>query len=193
MTALHTSRSIVRALVALAVLLVCSAVATAQSQPSLADIARKEAERRKTVKDAKVITTKDLPESARKPASTPPSEGGGATPGGDQKPQTSAASDAGSNGQSGEASWRGRMTQAREGLRRNEVFLQALQTRVNALNNDFRNGGGDFYQQARVNDDRQKALEEMERVKADVELSKKQLADIEEEARKAGVPPGWLR
>jgi hypothetical protein len=24
-------------------------------------------------------------------------------------------------------------------------------------------------------------------------LSKKQVADIEEEARKAGVPPGWLR
>jgi hypothetical protein len=33
----------------------------------------------------------------------------------------------------------------------------------------------------------------MEKVKADVEASKKQVADIEEEARKAGVPPGWLR
>ena len=78
-------------------------------------------------------------------------------------------------------------------MRRNETFLQALQTRVNALDNDFRNGAGNSAQQAKVTEDRQKALEEMERVKADVELSKKQIADIEEEARKAGVPPGWLR
>ena len=37
------------------------------------------------------------------------------------------------------------------------------------------------------------AIQEMEKVKADIEASKKQVADIEEEARKAGVPPGWLR
>ena len=59
--------------------------------------------------------------------------------------------------------------------------------------NDFRNGAGNFPQQAQVNEDRQKTLQELERVKADVEVSKKQVADIEEEARKAGVPPGWLR
>jgi hypothetical protein len=146
------------------------------------------------VKDSKkVITAKDLPESARKPASTPAATEGGAAPqaGGEQKPAPAGA--AGSGGQGDEASWRGRITQAREELRRNEAFLQALQTRVNALSNDFRNGAGDFSQQAKANEDRQKALEEMERVKADVELSKKQIADIEEAARKAGVPPGWLR
>lgn len=192
MKALHVSRSLVGSMLAtaLAALLVWPAVATGQSQPSLAEIARKEAERRKTVKDSKkVITSKDLPESARKPATT---EGGAPSQAGaDQKP--AATGDAASGGQGDEASWRGRMTQAREELRRNEVFLQALQTRVNALTNDFRNGGGDFSQQAKVNEDRQKSLQDMERVKADVELSKKQIADIEEEARKAGVPPGWLR
>ena len=77
-------------------------------------------------------------------------------------------------------------------MRRNETFLEALQTRVNALGNDFRNSG-DSVQQAKVTQDRLKALEDLERVKADVELSKKQIADIEEEARKAGVPPGWVR
>ncbi len=51
----------------------------------------------------------------------------------------------------------------------------------------------DPYQRAKIADDRQKALSEMERLKADVELGKKQVEDIEEEARKAGVPPGWLR
>src|SRR5450756_2400479 len=42
-------------------------------------------------------------------------------------------------------------------------------------------------------DDRQKALAELERVKTEIEKLTKQIADIEEEARRAGVPPGWLR
>jgi hypothetical protein len=195
MEALHLSRSIVRSMLAAALtsLLVCPAVVTAQSQPSLAELARQEAERRKTVKDSKkVITAKDLPESARKPASTPAAAEPGAAPqaAADQKP---APGNPGPAGQADEAAWRSRITQAREALRRSEMFLQALQTRANALYNDYRNGAGDFTQQAQSNEERQKNLQELERVKAEVEASKKHVADIEEEARKAGVPPGWLR
>ena len=135
MEALHPSRSIARSMLAaaLAGLLICPAVATAQSQPSLAELARQEAERRKTVKDSKkVITAKDLPESARKPASTPAATEPGAAPQAtaDPKPATGNQAPA---GQADETAWRSRITQAREGLRRNEVFLQALQTRANAL------------------------------------------------------------
>jgi hypothetical protein len=195
--------------VALAGLVVWPAGATAQTQPSLAELARQEAARRKTVKDSKkVITAKDLPESARKTApapaasehgapapatehgvAAPATEHGAAPAGGDQKPAGKTAPGA----QADEASWRGRIMQARETLQRNEVFLQALQSRSNALYNDFRNGAGSFTQQAQVNEDRQKTQQELERVKADVENSRKLVADIEEEARKAGVPPGWLR
>ena len=66
---LPTSRRPVLA-IALVGMLAWPVFPTAQSQsPSLAELARKEAERRKTVKDSKkVITNKDLPESARKPA-----------------------------------------------------------------------------------------------------------------------------
>jgi len=178
---------------------VAAAPQTQAAPPSLAEIAKKEAERRKTTKDAKkVITTKDLPESARKPASaSAPATAAEVSHqgGGDQKPapggDTSSASKPPA-GQGDEAAWRARITQARETLRRNETFLEALQSRVNALGNDFRNSG-DSAQQAKLTQDRLKSLEELERVKADVELSKKQIADIEEEARKAGVPPGWVR
>ncbi len=198
----NLSRAFVRSVlaVALAGLVIWPAGATAQTQPSLAELARKEAERRKTVKDSKkVITAKDLPESARKTAPTsaagadgaaaPSGAHGAAAPaGGDQKPAS-----AGHAAQDDEAAWRGRIMQARETLQRNEVFLQALQTRQNALYNDFRNGAGSYTQQAQVNEDRQKNQQELERVKADVENSRKLVANIEEEARKAGVPPGWLR
>ncbi len=174
-----------------------AASAAAQSAPpSLAELARKEAERRKTTKEAKrVITAKDLPESARKPASTPATaDGDGATPAATastgQKP--AAGGDAAPADEKGEAAWRGRITQAREALRRNEVFLEAMQTRVNSLFIDSQNRPN-AVQQAKLRDDAAKAAVEMARVKVDLEGSKKQVADIEEEARKAGVPPGWLR
>ena len=48
-------------------------------------------------------------------------------------------------------------------------------------------------QRAKIADDRQKALAELARLTLDIDKANKQIADIEEEARKAGVPPGWIR
>jgi hypothetical protein len=193
MRSLRVSRSILRSLLAtgLACLLAWPSVAAAQTQPSLAEIARKEAERRKTVKDTKkVITAKDLPESARKPAQAPaPGQAGTASPG-EQKPAQTGETAAG--GQGDEASWRNRITQAREALARNEAFAAALQSQLNGLSQDY-GAAADNFARAKVGEQRDKALAEMQRVRTDIELSKKQIADIEEEARKAGVPPGWLR
>ena len=184
-------RSLVAA--ALAAVFVWPSIATAQSQsqPSLAELAKQEAARRKTVKDTKkVITTKDLPESARRPAAAAaPAEGGAAEGGGDQKPAAAAGEAAPDD--RGEAVWRQRMTAAREGLRRNEVFLDALQMRVNGLTADY--DRHDPFERNGIGETRKKALEEIEHVKADIAASKKQIADIEEDARKAGVPPGWVR
>jgi len=178
---------------ALACLLALPLLAAPQSPP-LAEVARKEAERRKGIKETqKVITAKDLPESARKPVARPAVAAGGDTvapAGGAEKPTP--ASDSAQGAKKDETYWRGRITQAQEGLRRSEAFLEALQSRVNGLTTDFVNRD-DPYQRAKIGEDRQKALAEMERVKSEVELFKKQIADIEEEARKAGVPPGWLR
>jgi hypothetical protein len=67
-----------------------------------------------------------------------------------------------------------------------------LQTRINSLTNDF-SSRDDPYQRARIAEDRQKAMAEMDRVKGDIDLQKKKIADVEEEARRAGVPPGWVR
>ena len=167
---------------------------SAQQSPPLAEVARREAERRKGIKAGKVITTKDLPESARKPAGTP--AGGGATSSSptadaastsEQKPAGDAQKD-----QKDEKYWRGRLTAAQEGLRRSQAFAEALQSRINALTTDFVNRD-DPYQRAKIGQDRQTALADLDRVKAEIESFKKQLVDIEEEARQAGVPPGWLR
>ncbi len=182
--------------------------AFAQQQPPLAEVARKEAERRKAVKGTqKVITTKDLPESARR---APAAASGEAAPAsasaGDHSPAHAAepkaadakagakpaAGAATGTGDKDEAAWRARIEAAREAVRRNEAFAEALQSRINGLTRDFVNRDNPV-QRTKIGEDRQKALAELERVRNDVEQGKKQIADIEEEARKAGVPPGWLR
>ena len=70
--------------------------------------------------------------------------------------------------------------------------MEAVQSRINALTTDFY-ARDDPYQRAQIGLERQKALAELERMKKDQEELEKQIADIEEEARRANVPPGWLR
>ena len=72
------------------------------------------------------------------------------------------------------------------------MFAEALQTRINSLNRDFTSRDNPA-QRSQIGRDRTEALSELARVKQDVEKGKQAIADIEEEARKASVPPGWLR
>ena len=84
------------------------------------------------------------------------------------------------------------MQGARELLQRSQSFAEALQSRINGLNADF-TARDDPAQRAVVGADRQKALAELARVKDDIVKQTKAIADIQEEARKAGVPAGWVR
>jgi hypothetical protein len=156
--------------------------------PSLVELAQKEQERRKTLKgtSTKVYSDKDLPKTGTPavvsslPAAVP-------TPVPDEKPPEAKPPD-----QKEETKWRTRMEQAREAQRRAEMFAEALQSRINALTTDVVNRD-DPYQRAKLADDRQKALAELQRVTGEIEQAKKDIVDIEEEGRKAGIPPGWLR
>lgn len=161
----------------------------AQQSPPLGEIARKEQERRKALKApaAKVLTNGDLP---RTPAPAPPPA---ATPSEtDRAAAAEKQADKPAEPAKDEAWWRQRMSQAREELRRNEMFAEALQTRINSLTSDF-TARDDPYQRAKIGDERAKALLELDRVKADVETNRKKISEIEEDARRANVPPGWLR
>ena len=84
------------------------------------------------------------------------------------------------------------MTAAREELRKSEMFREALQSRINGLTADF-TARDDPYQRAQIADQRQKAMAELEAVTKDIEKAQKHIADIEDEARRANVPAGWIR
>jgi hypothetical protein len=92
----------------------------------------------------------------------------------------------------GESWWRQRMAEAHERVERSRLFADALQSRVNALNTDFA-ARDDPAARAAVRTDLDKALAELERVRGDISEQERALAELEEEARRAGVPPGWLR
>lgn len=169
-------------------------LAAVQTTPSLVELARQEAARRKAIKGvSKVYTDKDVKRAGRAPEAAAPSPFSALPPpvpapvAQPEKPQPEKP-----DSKKDETWWKTRMNQARDDLRRNDVFAEALQSRINALTGDFVNRD-DPYQRAKIGDDRQKAIVELDRVKAEIERSKKQIADIEEEARQAGVPPGWIR
>lgn len=198
-------------------------VAMTSSAPaqSLGDVAKQEQARRKTSQTGKVYTNGDLrgaPQPATTTPSTPaPSTGGnastGARPAAGADAKSDAKSDTKSDGKAGgdaktggtadkpapaadatqdEATWRQRQTTLQDALSRARTFAEALQSRINGLSAEF-TAKDDPSQRALVANERQKALTELDRVKKEIQQHTDALADLQEEARRAGVPAGWLR
>jgi hypothetical protein len=82
--------------------------------------------------------------------------------------------------------------QLQTALDRDESYTGALQTQINSLNADFASRD-DPAQRALIGQNRQKALAELNRLKDAIVKDKKALDDLNDQARRAGVPPGWLR
>ena len=163
---------------------------------TLADVAKKEEERRKNVKSTgKTYTNKDL---GSLPPGTPP-----APPPPAQTPAAAATDPSAAKDQDADkpkekepvkdqAYWSGRMKELQTQVQRDQTYVDALQTRVNSLATDLVNRD-DPAQRGVLASERQKALGELDRLKKQIEAGKKAIADLEEEARRANVPPGWLR
>lgn len=195
-------------LIATTVVFIVTASLSAQS---LADVARKEGDRRQTASPAgKTYTNKDLKPVRSAPSSTDasPATGDAAAP---DKPADSAApapaaaapvADSGKTDDSAAAAakgevrdqayWSKRLSSLQEQLSRDETYADALQSRINVLTMDFINRD-DPIQRDQIERDRLRAISELDRLKKTIEQDKKALADLDEEARRAGVPPGWLR
>ena len=163
------------------------------SAQSLADVAKAEEARRKTIKPGvKVYTNDDLgrtPATSAAPAQPAPVTTAAAKPGdpaakpGEEKPVDPTKT---------QAYWQGRARVLRESVARHKVLLDALQSQVNSLNAEFLSmddpGQRDLLQ-ARL----QRATGELQRVQQDIQNDTKAAAALQDEARKAGVPAGWIR
>jgi hypothetical protein len=188
--------------IVVAVFLACDAAAVAQG---LGDVAKREAERRKAVGTPGKVYTNDNLRTDAPPTSAAPTTPQGATPpaapaqapaaaAGVQTPGSQPTGTAASSepGPTAEDAWRKRIAAARDALSRAQVFAEALQSRINALTTDFANRD-DPAQRNAIAAERQKALAELDRVKQEIVDHQKAINAIQDEARRAGVPAGWVR
>ena len=175
-------------------------------QPSLAEVARQEAERRKSTKDharrsSRPRTCPSPPASSRRPRRPRRCVGAasGASAGRAQDRRSGAAAGQGrppvecrrreGGSQPGAAASRRRA----RALRRNEAFAEALQTPRQRADDRLRQSRQSHPADTGRRGSREGARRDWSASKATSSSRKKQIVDIEEEARKAGVPPGWLR
>lgn len=199
MTRHFTSRRMFRCVAVIAFVAACAA--TQASAQSLGDVARKEESRRQNVSGGKVYTNASLPVAAPATEAAPAA----AAPAAEQAPasrQAGASTEPASGAKKDEpkkdepkkdeAWWRARVKAEREALSRAESFAEALQSRINALSTDFANRD-DPAQRNVIAGDRQKALSELDRVRKEIQEHTKGIADIQQEARRAGVPAAWTR
>jgi hypothetical protein len=159
---------------------------------SLADVAKAEEVRRKGIKGtAKVYTNEDLsgtPPTSPAPAQSAAAASTAAKPGDPAKPGEEKPVDP----KTTQAYWKERATTIQQSLSRGKLLLEALQSQVNGLNAEFVNmddPGQRELLQARL----QRASGELLRVQQDIEKQTKAAADLQTEARRANIPPGWVR
>jgi hypothetical protein len=170
----------------------------AQAQ-SLADVAKEEQARRKSIKQPTRVYTNDDVKDV-KPISTMGQEAKGQAAGqgtgagvadgasgaGDAKGAGAPTAGGGNEGQ-----WRERMAAAREQLSRTRIQLEAMRGRVGRLAGASLTAASEA-EQGQVQRQQQETLQEYDRLRADVERYERALTELEEQARQAGVPPGWL-
>jgi hypothetical protein len=182
----------------LSAVVVVAAVSRPVLAQSLGDVAKQEEERRKDVKStSKVYTNKDLgtpraifgdssvdskPVADQPGSPTAPEKAKDAT-------RDAAKEDGGPKDQK---YWSTRMKDLRAKYDRDRVLADGMQSRINALTADF-SARSDPAQRAVIEGDRKRALSELDSLQKGIKDDQKAIADLEEEARKASVPPGWLR
>ncbi len=84
------------------------------------------------------------------------------------------------------------MNNARLAVDRDNLLIEALQSRINALQADVVNID-DPVQQGKARQNLGKALTELDSMKQKRDTDLKSIAAIQDEARRSNVPPGWIR
>ena len=175
-------------------------VSAAYSQ-SLADIAKKEKERRNEVKEVKVVTEEETTKyRSQTPAEPAPSdqpsgnvnsekmEGDAAGKPQVDKPDSDEPTDF--QGRP-ESYWRKTMGEARQKVKDLTNESNVIILKIADLQNQFYRIDDGFKRET-IGRDLQKSYYEQDKNKEDLEKAKAALQDLENEARKSGALPGWV-
>jgi hypothetical protein len=99
------------------------------------------------------------------------------------------------DGKPNEDYYRSRHQKLLEDLRTAERRVDLYENRVRELNQKIRanSGSGDNFYVAQISQDRDEAQQKLEEAQASRDKAQKELDDLLEEARRAGIPPGVFR
>jgi hypothetical protein len=159
---------------------------------SLVDVARREAVRRQFVGAAQaVVSNATLP--APRPSDIPSAgvDGAGVTeqPAQPAEPVVAAPEVPPADT---EQSWRERVSAVRAALEKDEADAARLQATVAGLQRDV-TSRDDPAQRAVLSNQLAQAMADRQKAATKAEADRAALAALEEEARRQGVPPGWVR
>ena len=203
-----------RTICLLVTLLILPAVGMAGQEPSLAELARKEKERRaQTQAKVRVLSNSDVAkfqkgtvttgaygeEPAAKTVPSTPSGSGtpdstkGVTSENLLSPGTPANLKQPAAGQvKDEQYWRSRFKELNENIKAAENKSVLGQLQLNDLRNRFYRESDGFYRETILKDIDLKS-QEITRLDQELKNTQKQLEDLKREARQNNVPPGWIR
>jgi hypothetical protein len=175
---------------------------------SLAEVAQKEAVRRQmTAKSVATYSNDSLPAAepgdsvsipggafaaARIDTAPPPDDDDAPKPTAVASSVAPAPEPAAAESVVDEQGWRERMRAARQTLDSDQQLAEGMQSRASALQTDVTNRD-DPAQQAALRTQLQRALVELDRLKKQIEIDKKAIEKVQDDARRKGVPPGWVR
>jgi len=93
----------------------------------------------------------------------------------------------------GKKQWQKIMADARDQIAQADQNVRDLQSRVNQLETDYYSRDDPAVRDGVIKPARDKALADLESARQRAQDVRKRIIDLEEEARKAGALPGWLR
>jgi len=156
----------------------------------LADVAQREAFRRlATQKSQATLTNLGLPQEPVPPAAVSM----GAPPAPDPAAKAAdAAPDAKPDPKRDEGWWRAKMAEHRAAAEKDQMAADALQTRINRLQADSVNID-DPLKQTRARMELVTAIDQLDKMKTQVDADRRAISALQEEARRLSVPAGWIR
>jgi len=164
----------------------------------LADVANREAFRRlATQKSQASLTNLGLPEESVPPAavslnSAPAPAAAETAANSGAKPADAAAPAGKPEPPRDENWWRAKMTELRTAEEKDRQAVDGLQTRINRLQADSVNLD-DPLKQTRARLDLVATIDQLDKMKLQVEADRRAISDLQEQARRQNVPAGWIR
>jgi hypothetical protein len=172
----------------LIVLLLLTAVSIARAEDSPAvQAAKRERERRAKLSLGRTFTNKDIQEYVAKHPSIPASAASTSS-----EPETQTQTAEATVDESSVEFWQAKHLLVVQRISVAQAKIDEIQNDINTLTKAFYEVV-DENKKVEINDVRNKKLEDLETAKTELQQANQAQDDLEEEARLAGIPPGWVR